>query len=147
IANAKERIKTGSGIGVTVNASQIIERNPRPLKNTEANMETSISPSLTTVPAELSGDGFSGGLHFVPSMETVHSYKYSHSWLVPWWSYPRNIPLFEYSSEIFRFNRLVYNGLYNLHTMSNLSSQAQFGKRKELYVQHKKNDIIPSCLG
>ncbi|KAI3912169.1 hypothetical protein MKW92_046537, partial [Papaver armeniacum] len=70
IANAKERIETGNGIGVTVNSSQIIERNPRPLKYTEANMEFPISPS--TVPAKFSGDGVIGDLHFVPSMETVY---------------------------------------------------------------------------
>ncbi|KAI3961644.1 hypothetical protein MKW92_019536, partial [Papaver armeniacum] len=72
VANAKERIETGSGVGVTVNSSQIIERNPRPLEYSDSNMEAQISHSLTIGPAELSGDGLTGGLHFIPSMETIY---------------------------------------------------------------------------
>ncbi|KAI3915768.1 hypothetical protein MKW92_040114, partial [Papaver armeniacum] len=52
VANANERIETGSGVGVTVNSSQIIERNPHPLEYTDANMEAPISPSLTIGPAD-----------------------------------------------------------------------------------------------
>ncbi|KAI3928543.1 hypothetical protein MKW98_024144 [Papaver atlanticum] len=35
-------------------------------------MESAISSSLTTGPAELSGDSLTGSLHFIPSMETIY---------------------------------------------------------------------------
>ncbi|KAI3854698.1 hypothetical protein MKX03_020252, partial [Papaver bracteatum] len=69
---ARERIETGSGVGVTVNLSQIIKRNPRFLEYSDAKMEAPISSSLTTGPSKFSGDSLTGGVHFIAIMEIIY---------------------------------------------------------------------------
>ncbi|RZC84520.1 hypothetical protein C5167_047312 [Papaver somniferum] len=72
VANANERIEIGSGVGVTMNLSQIIERNSHSSEYSDSNMEAPISFSLTTGPAKLSGDSLNGGLHLIPSIKTIY---------------------------------------------------------------------------